>query len=94
MYSGIDRQAEWILTRALDEAAAATPDRIWVLSTEGGQLTFGEAAEQTRRSAGFFARLGVRSGDRIEADTAWTYGAPSPGSMRYWPGRLVRMTNI
>jgi crotonobetaine/carnitine-CoA ligase len=65
MYSGIDRQAEWILTRALDEAAAATPDRIWVLSTEGGQLTFGEAAEQTRRSAGFFARLGVRSGDRI-----------------------------
>ena len=65
MYSGIDNPSQWVLSTALDEAAEATPGRVWVMTTDGEQLTFGSAADETRRSAGFFAHLGIRSGDRV-----------------------------
>lgn len=64
-YSGMQDHAAWVLPRALDEAAARHPERLWLLDTEGAALGYGEAAAQMHAVAGYFAGLGVAPGDRL-----------------------------
>lgn len=65
MYSGLHDPGRWVLPQALVEQAQARPDAPWITTTDGDSLTFGQAAADARRVAGFFAGLGVRPGDRV-----------------------------
>lgn len=65
MYSKINSSRDWVLTAALDELAAHSPDSPWISDDAGNSLTFGQARTFGLRAAGFFARLGVRRGDRV-----------------------------
>lgn len=64
-YSGISDASRWVLPLALEEQGQKCPDSTWILSTEGERLTFGAAAADARKVAGYFAALGVRHGDRV-----------------------------
>lgn len=65
MYSEIHNPRRWLLTAALKELAARSPDATWLTDSEGGSLTFGQAQMRSLRAAGFFERLGVRRSDRV-----------------------------
>jgi crotonobetaine/carnitine-CoA ligase len=65
MYSGIGDSSQWVLVRALVEAAARRPDADWVTTTDGDRLSFGHAEADMRRVATFLASLGVSSGTRV-----------------------------
>jgi crotonobetaine/carnitine-CoA ligase len=65
MYGGIDDPARWVLPQVLADQAVAQPNAPWVITTDGERWTFGQAAADVRRVAGFFASLGVKPADRV-----------------------------
>jgi carnitine-CoA ligase len=65
MYSGLRDHRRWILPEVLAEHAEAQPDVRWIEMTDGGTLTFGEAAAGVARTAGFLAGLGVKPGEMV-----------------------------
>ena len=65
MYSDIQDPGRWLLPAALKELATRSPEAEWLVDSEGGRLSFGEAHAHSLRAAGFFERLGVRRGDRV-----------------------------
>lgn len=65
MYDGLRNHHRWVLPQVLAFQAAERPDATFVLTTEGEQLTYGEAQTDAARVAGFFAGLGIRFGDRV-----------------------------
>ncbi len=65
MYSGIKDPSRYVLVDALAELAADRPDDVWITTTDGETLRFGEAADDMQRVAGYFAGLGVRPGDFV-----------------------------
>ncbi len=64
-YSGIPDSARWVLPLALEEQAERSPDATWIVCTDGERLSFGEAAADARKVAGYFAALGIGYGDRV-----------------------------
>jgi crotonobetaine/carnitine-CoA ligase len=64
-YGGLSDPSRWVLPLALEEHAEKSPDSLWILSTDGGRLTFGQAAQDARKVAGYFSALGVGHGDRV-----------------------------
>lgn len=56
---------EWVLPRVLLDQGERRPHASWITTTDGDTLTFGEAAEDVRRVAGYLAQLGVRPGDLV-----------------------------
>jgi len=64
-YSGIDDPSQWVLPLVLQEQAHNSPDSTWILFAEGESLTFGEAAQDAQKVAGYFESLGVNRGDRV-----------------------------
>jgi crotonobetaine/carnitine-CoA ligase len=65
MYSQLHSPRHWLLTAALAELAARTPDLPWISDDNGRQLSYGQAHAHSRRAASFFASLGVQRGDRV-----------------------------
>lgn len=63
-YPGSDPDG-WVLPRVLLDQAGRQPDAPWITMTDGDTLTFGEAAEDVRRVAGYLQSLGVRRGDLV-----------------------------
>ena len=53
------------LLRTLAERVAATPDRTYVVDTEGRSLTYAETLDGARLWAGAYRRLGVGAGDHV-----------------------------
>jgi crotonobetaine/carnitine-CoA ligase len=64
-YSGLDDPDRWVLPAVLAEQAARQPDARWLETTAGQTLSFGQAAADADRVAGFFAALGVQPGDLV-----------------------------
>lgn len=64
-YSGLGDPTRWTLIAALAEQARRRPDEIWIQSTEGATLTFGDAWRDAERVAGHLAALGIQPGDRV-----------------------------
>jgi crotonobetaine/carnitine-CoA ligase len=64
-YSGWDDPTRWVIPRVLDEQAARTPHLTWLTEIDGETLTFGAAAVEMRRVAGYLAGLGVKPGDHV-----------------------------
>jgi crotonobetaine/carnitine-CoA ligase len=54
-----------VLPEVLGEQARKRPGNCWIEMTDGGTLTFGQADAEVSRVAGFFAGLGVKSGDMV-----------------------------
>ncbi|SDF43195.1 amino acid adenylation domain-containing protein [Lentzea fradiae] len=54
-----------LLHGAFFEQAAAHPDRVAVVESRGGRLTYGELAHRARHVAGMLADHGVRPGDPV-----------------------------
>jgi carnitine-CoA ligase len=65
LYSGIDDPTRWILPLALMEQAEKRPDTEWLISVDGGRLTFGTACADMQYAAAVFHGLGLRPGDRV-----------------------------
>ena len=65
LYSGMTDPERWVLPAVLAEQALARPDAPWFAGIGGETLTFGQAHEDVRRAAGFFAALGVRPGETV-----------------------------
>jgi carnitine-CoA ligase len=65
MYSGLNDPGRWVLVSALREMAARQPDALWLQDSDGGTLTWGQAARDSLRAAGWLQRLGVERGDRV-----------------------------
>jgi crotonobetaine/carnitine-CoA ligase len=65
MYTGLDDTSRWVLPEVLLEQAALRPDAVWVETTGGDRLSFGEAAHEMERAAGHFAGLGVQPGQAV-----------------------------
>ena len=64
-YSGLGDPERWNLPEALAEQGHRWPDVIWLTTTDGETLTFGEAARDARQMAGYFSSLGIRPGDMV-----------------------------
>lgn len=60
-----DNLSDWVLPRILARQAAARPQKIYVATSDGEALRYGEATDQAERMAGFFTRLGIRPGDAV-----------------------------
>ena len=56
---------DWILPRFLAEQGRLRPTAPWVSMVDGNSLTFGEAAADVRRVAGYLSALGIRPGDKV-----------------------------
>jgi carnitine-CoA ligase len=67
MYDGLRDHRRWVLPEVLACQAAKRPDEVFLLTTEGERLTYGQAAADAARVAGFLAGLGVEPGDRVAA---------------------------
>jgi crotonobetaine/carnitine-CoA ligase len=65
MYTGLDDTDRWVLPEVLAENAARRPDAVWIETTTGGSLRFGEAAADADRVAGWFAAQGVVAGEPV-----------------------------
>ncbi len=65
MYSELHSPRRWLLTAALRELAANTPNNPWITDDTARSLSFGRAYHDSLRAAGFFASLGVQRGDRV-----------------------------
>lgn len=65
MYRDLHNPRQWILTEALAEHAARSPESEWLTDNEGRSLSFGQASRYSLRAAGFFESLGVRRGERV-----------------------------
>lgn len=65
MYSALRDPTGWTLPQVLVEHAANTPDATWITTTDGGSMSFSAADSDARRVAGFLAKLGVTTGDRV-----------------------------
>ncbi len=65
MFSGLAEPSRWSLPAALAEHAAQQPNALWVTTTEGETLTFGQAAGDAARIAGWLEALGVERGDAV-----------------------------
>lgn len=65
MYSELHFPRRWLLTAALSELAANTPERPWITDDASRSLSFGQAHRDSLRAAGFFASLGIQRGDRV-----------------------------
>jgi carnitine-CoA ligase len=64
-YSGLGDPTRWTLIEVLAEQAQRRPDEIWIQSTDGPTLTFGDAWRDAERVAGHLATLGIQPGDRV-----------------------------
>ncbi|RYY63916.1 MAG: long-chain fatty acid--CoA ligase, partial [Comamonadaceae bacterium] len=64
-YSGLNDPLRWVLPAVLAEQAERQPDAPWVETTDGERCTFGQAWQDARQVAGWFAGLGVQPGDRV-----------------------------
>lgn len=64
-YTGLDDPDRWVLPAVLAEQAARCPEACWIETTGGETLSFGQAAADADRVAGFFAGLGVGPGDHV-----------------------------
>jgi crotonobetaine/carnitine-CoA ligase len=64
-YSGFDDPDRWILPAVLAEQASRHPDRTWIETVSGERLSFGQAANEVDRVAGWFASIGVKPGDMV-----------------------------
>lgn len=64
-YSGWDDPTRWVIPQVLAEQAALRPDVIWLNEIDGETLTFGAAASDMRRVAGYLAAHGVSPGDHV-----------------------------
>ena len=67
MYEGLRDHHRWVLPEVLASQAAARPDAVFLLTTDGERLTYGEAARHAARVAGWLAGQGVQPGDRVAA---------------------------
>ncbi len=65
MYSEIHNPRRWLLSAALAEWAARSPEAPWLEDSEGRSLSAGQAQRDSGRAAGFFERLGVQRGERV-----------------------------
>jgi carnitine-CoA ligase len=65
LYSGFDEPERWILPAVLAEQASRHPDTVWIETVAGERLSFGQAAAEVDRVAGWFASIGVTPGDRV-----------------------------
>jgi len=57
--------SEWVLPRFLAEQGRLRQTAPWITVVGGGSLTFGEAAADARRVAGYLASLGIKPGDMV-----------------------------
>jgi carnitine-CoA ligase len=64
-FTGIHDPNRWILPAVLNEQAERFPQLDWIISVAGDRMTFGQAQTDMQKAAGYFAGLGVRSGDRV-----------------------------
>ena len=67
MYDGLREPRRWVLPEVLAYQAATRPAAVYIETTEGERLTYGEAAAEAARVASFLAGLGVKPGDRVAA---------------------------
>jgi crotonobetaine/carnitine-CoA ligase len=65
LFSGLPDPARWSLPAALAEHAARQPEALWVTTTEGETLTFGQAAADAAKVAGWLEALGVERGATV-----------------------------
>ena len=65
MYTGLDDTSRWVLPEVLAEHAALRPDAVWIETTSGESMRFGEAAADAERAAGWFAAQGVAAGEPV-----------------------------
>ena len=65
MYSDIKNPRRWLLSAALAQHAAGSPQSLWLTDSAGASLTFGQAYAHSLRVAGFFERLGVQRAGRV-----------------------------
>jgi len=56
---------DWILPRFLAEQGRLRPTAPWVSMVDGDSLTFGQAAADVCRVAGYLSGLGIRPGDKV-----------------------------
>jgi acyl-CoA synthetase (AMP-forming)/AMP-acid ligase II len=64
-YSGFDDPVRWVLPAVLAEQARLRPDTAWIDTVTDERLTFGQAAAEVDRVAGWFASIGVKPGDMV-----------------------------
>jgi len=64
-YSGFDDPLRWVLPAVLAEQARLRPDTAWIDTVTDERLTFGQAAAEVDRVAGWFASIGVKPGDMV-----------------------------
>ncbi len=55
----------WVLPRMLQEQGRSRPDAVWLKTVDGDSLTFGAAADDARRIAGYLASLGINQGEPV-----------------------------
>ncbi|MGC3987720.1 MAG: AMP-binding protein [Pseudorhodoferax sp.] len=65
MFSGFSDHTCWVLPRALAEAAQQKAGQTWLRCSDGGVLTFEQAARDAETVAGHLHALGVRPGDHV-----------------------------
>lgn len=57
--------SDWVLPRILQEQGRSRPEAVWLKTVDGDTLTFGDAARDARRIAGFLTGFGVKPGDTV-----------------------------
>ena len=67
MYDGLRDHHRWVLPEVLAYQAAARPDEVFIQTTDGERLTYGAAAADAARVAGFLAGQGAGPGQRVAA---------------------------
>ncbi len=65
MYDKLRDHQRWVLPEVLAYQAKARGDKVYVTMTSGETLTYGAAAADAARVAGFLAGLGVMPGDTV-----------------------------
>src|SRR6187399_2131734 len=65
LFSGINDSSRWVLPAVLAEQAERRPAAPWVETTDGERCTYGQAWQDARKIAGWFAAMGVKPGDRV-----------------------------
>ncbi len=81
MFTGLDDTSRWVLPAVLDEMARTKPAQTWISTTDGDEADFGAMADDVRRMAGHFARLGVQRGECV---AVWMHGGLD--FVRVWLG--------
>ncbi|NYT64525.1 AMP-binding protein [Alcaligenaceae bacterium] len=65
MWDGLNDPARWVLPNVIEDMAKQHASKTWITTTDGEEVTFGQMADEVKKTAGYFSSLGISAGDYV-----------------------------